>query len=125
DNGWLGALRSVAAQVGKGIHLEYRLANVLRKAGDEELALEQYAQVASQYPQDENGIRAAYQLAVHAEETGALDDAETRYLAIAANAVTKQHWRQSRGNASQCCYETRRCGVMLDRRVSVRRSAEQ
>jgi tetratricopeptide (TPR) repeat protein len=105
DTAWWTSLRSVGAELGMNSHVEHRLANILRKAGHQDLALSQYAYVASQHPRDPNGIRAAYQLAVNAEETGALDDAEARYLAIASNSVTTY------GVAGLCLIGAYRCAV--------------
>jgi tetratricopeptide (TPR) repeat protein len=89
DLNWLGTLRSVAAQLNQSAYLEHRLANVMRKAGYQQLALNQYAYVVSLYPQDPYGIRSAYHLAVDSEDSGALGDAQTQYMAIAANPAAQ------------------------------------
>jgi hypothetical protein len=89
DRTWLEHLRGIAASVGRTVYLEYRLANVWRRAGLMSLAQAQYAAVADRYPRDRHGIRASYQLAVLAEEAGDLDSAYARYANIASLGETK------------------------------------
>ena len=88
DATWLDQLRTESTSLNLRPYLEYRLANVWRKAGFFQMAMDQYAQVARLYPHDSFGIRAAYQLAVADEDAGNLDGACNRYAAIANTAET-------------------------------------